>query len=214
MADHLAGMTLFGAKGGGSAIIEALLAILDLPYARRYLDWDSLHDPSGPLSKVNPACEIPTLLLQDGSVMTESAAITLWLGAERPESGLVPLVGTPEHPEFLRRLIWLVASVYPTFSYGDHPERWLKNEAAAQALRTATDKRREVMWQQFEAAITPAPWLLGDAMTALDIYMAVMTHWRPRRDWFEENCPKLFGIAKRVDTIPELKEVWERNFAP
>lgn len=212
MANRSGSLTLFGAQGGGSAIIEAQLDILGIPYRRQYLEWDSLNDPDGPLAKVNTALEIPTLLLPDGSVMTESAAITLWLGTERPESGLVPEAGTPQHPDFLRRLVWLVASVYPTFSYGDHPERWLEDKAAAQELRAATDKRRKMMWQQFEASITPEPWLMGDRMTALDIYIAVMSHWRPRRDWFEKNCPKMFGVAKRLDALPEVSGMWARNF--
>ncbi len=211
MANQPSGITLFGAKGGGSAIIEAQLDYLKIPYIRRYLNWERLNDPKGDLAKVNPAREIPALLLPDGSVMTESAAITLWLGAEKPDSGLVPKTGTPEYGQFLRWLIWLVASVYPTFSYGDHPKRLLQDETAARSLRAATDKRREEMWRQFETAVTSTPWLIGNSMTALDIYIAVMTHWRPRRDWFKKNCPKVFEVAKRVDMMPEFEGMWARN---
>jgi GST-like protein len=54
--------------------------------------------------------------------------------------------------------------------------------------------------------------MLGDRLSALDLYVSVMTHWRPRRRWFAESCPKLRRVALRVDAIPELAEVWRRNF--
>lgn len=204
-------MALFAAKGGGSAIIEAQLDIIGVAYERRYLAWDELHDADGELARINPMREVPTLVLPDGSVLTESAAITLWLGAKYPESGLVPSTDTAEYAPFLRTLIWLVASVYPTFSYGDHPERWLGDMPEAKALRTATDEKRKVMWRQLEARLDPAPWAMGERLTAIDLYLTIMSHWRPRRDWFRDNCPKIYAIAKRLDDMPALAPMWARN---
>lgn len=205
------GLVLFGAKGGGSAIIEAQLDIIGAPYERHYLEWDDLHKPDGELARVNPMREIPTLVWPDGSILTESAAITLWLGAKHPESGLVPKADAAEYAPFLRTLIWLVASVYPTFSYGDHPERWLGDVPNAKVLRTATDEKRKAMWQQLEERLSPAPWTLGETMTAIDLYLAVMTHWRPRRDWFRDHCPRIYSVAARLDDLPALSGMWQRN---
>jgi GST-like protein len=39
-----------------------------------------------------------------------------------------------------------------------------------------------------------------------------MTRWRPKRGWFENETPKLFAIARRADQVPELAEVWKRNY--
>ena len=39
-----------------------------------------------------------------------------------------------------------------------------------------------------------------------------MTRWRPKRGWFETETPRLFAIARRGDHVPELAEVWKRNF--
>jgi GST-like protein len=39
-----------------------------------------------------------------------------------------------------------------------------------------------------------------------------MTRWRPRRDWFAEQCPKLHAIALACDADPRLAPVWARNF--
>ena len=54
--------------------------------------------------------------------------------------------------------------------------------------------------------------LLGTRFSALDVYAKVMTHWRPRRDWFKDNCPKLMSVALAADKEPRLAKVWQRNF--
>ena len=50
-------------------------------------------------------------------VMTESAAIALYLAEEHPDVELAPRPSSPEKPLYLRRPIGLVANVYPAFTY-------------------------------------------------------------------------------------------------
>jgi glutathione S-transferase len=83
--------------------------------------------------------------------------------------------------------------------------------AARDPFRAATDAYAQRLWKQVESQAR-APWFLGNRFSALDIYLSVMTRWRPRRGWFETETPKLFAIAHRVDARPELVEVWKRNW--
>lgn len=205
------GITLYAAKAGGSTIVEALFALVGLDCEIRYFSWDEL--PSEELLAVNPLGEIPALRLENGEILTETAAITLWLGDKFPASGLVPPAGDLSRAQFLRRLVWLVAAVYPTFTYADHPDRFIPDKKGAAQLREATERRRQDLWRQLEAELD-GPWTCGAEMTALDIFIAVMTCWRPRRHWFSQECPKLFAIAQRVDQLEALKEVWRRNGLP
>lgn len=201
---------LYAVPGWGSVLAEAMLTWCDTPF--RIEDVTGFDQP-GPsrdrLLAVNPLAQLPTLALPGGTVLTESAAIALYLSEQHPEAALAPLPGTPDRPAFLRRLVWLVANLYPTFTYGDYPERWTD---APDSLRAATNSHRERLWQQFEADIGPGPWVLGERFSALDLYVGAMTRWRPRRDWFAEHCPKLSAIAAKVDALPKLAPVWARNF--
>ncbi len=61
--------------------------------------------------------------------MTETAAIALMILDQRPD--LAPAPGTPQRQQFQRLLVWLVANVYPTFTYADYPERWAPAAAGA-----------------------------------------------------------------------------------
>ena len=203
--------TLWGRPGWGSALVEAQLDWYGLPFAYETVG-DLFKDPDAKarLEKVNPLAQVPTLVMPDGSVMSESAAITLLLADITGSDSLVPAPGAKERAAFLRWLVFLVANIYPTFTYADDPARFVAVNAARDPFRAATDAYAQRLWRQVEGA-AGAPWFLGERFSALDIYIGVMTRWRPQRGWFETEAPKLFAIARKADQRPELKETWRRN---
>jgi GST-like protein len=180
-----------------------------IPYEREEVNYETTegHDK---LAEVNPLAQVPTVVLPDGTVMTESAALVLYIDGLVPELGLVPQVRDPQRRELLRWLMFLVAAVYPTFTYGDDPKKWVGD--AGGSLRESTDEHRKSLWRLVEGAVR-GPWFLGDTPSALDLYVSVMTRWRPGREWFADACPRLYKIATAVDEDARLKTVWATNFA-
>ena len=205
------GYTLYGRAGWGSTIVEAQLDWYGLPFAFEPVeDLFKSPDARQRLEKVNPLAQVPTLVLPNGEIMSESAAITLLLADITGTEALVPGSGAPERARFLRWLVFLVANIYPTFTYADDPSRFVSVNAARDPFRAAADAYAQRLWRQVETEAR-APWFLGERFSALDLYVAVMTRWRPRRGWFEIETPKLFAIAKHVDVLPQLAEMWKRN---
>jgi GST-like protein len=206
--------TLFGRPGWGSVLVEAQLAWFNLPYVIE--EVDDLFESAAArerLSAINPVAQLPTLVTPDGSVMTESAAITLHLADVTTGDSLVPSVGETERPRFLRWLVFLVANIYPTFTFADDPRRFVTGKTAQAAFRKSVDRYQRDLWRMVEEA-ADTPWFLCQRFSALDIYIAAMTRWRPRRPWFAEHCPRLAAIAARTDALPRLSAVWRRNFPP
>jgi GST-like protein len=204
---------LYARPGWGSVLAEAQLAWYGLDYELEQLD-DLFASSSAreKLAPINPLAQVPTLILPDGQVMTESAAITLHLADVTGSQDLVPAVGETVRPKFLRWLVFLVANVYPTFTYADDPARFVSVEPAREAFADSLGTYRQRLWAQVEAN-AGSPWFLGERFSAVDIYLAVMTRWQPRRAWFAENRPGLHAIALRADAEPRLAAVWQRNFA-
>lgn len=203
---------LHGRAGWGSAIVEAQLAYCALPY--RLVECGDLLDSAAAraqLQPLNPIAQVPTLVLPDGTVMTESAAITLHLADLTRSAALVPDAQARERAAFLRWLVFLVANVYPTFTYADLPERFVKTNGAEQPFRVEVDAYAQRLWRIVEAA-AGVPWFLGECFSALDLYFAVMTRWRPGQAWFAEHAPRLAAAATRAAALPSVAPVIERNF--
>ena len=202
---------LYGVRGWGSTLAEAALAWVGAPF--EFIDvegFDQLGPARDRLLVLNPLARVPTVVAPDGQIMTESAAIVLRLAELHPDSGLAPSVDEPLRPAFLNRLIWFVSVLYPTFTYRDYPERWAP--AAADQLVERIDEFRRSLWLQLEGEIGDTAEVLGERPSALDIYVCVMSHWRPRRAWIADNCPKLHRIALATEAIPALAPVMARNF--
>ena len=130
---------------------------------------------------------------------------------DKPITMVVPAAGAKERAKFLRWLVFIVANIYPTFTYADDPARFISVNTARDPFRAATDAYAQRLWHQIEGE-AGSPWFLGERFSALDIYLGVMTRWRPKRGWFENETPKLFAIARRADQVPELAPVWKRNW--
>lgn len=198
---------LYGVRGWGSAIIEAMLALVGQPYA--FVDvagFDRPGETRDLLMSINPLTQVPALVTHDGEVITENGAIALWLAGRFP--ALAPLSGTLEHARFLQTLVWLVANVYPTFAYGDYPDRWTLS--APDELVASTNRHRETLYLQLEAEIV-GPFALGEQPTAIDCYLAVLVDWRPRRGWFRDHAPKITAVADRMRALPELAPMMRAN---
>ena len=122
---------LYASPGCGSMLVEAAFARAGLPLDIVDIDWDDTGWDSEALKALNPLGQVPVLVLPDGSVMTESAAILMHVSEIAPHAALAPTLGDPTRPHFLRWLQFLVSAVYPTFTYGDRPEHWLPEHEAA-----------------------------------------------------------------------------------
>jgi GST-like protein len=204
---------LYAANGGGSMIVEVAFGFAKLPLEIVDVAWDDMGWNSKALKKLNPLGQVPTLIMPNGKVMTETAAIVLHLADTVPGFELVPASDHPERAAFLRWLAFLIAAVYPTFTYGDVTERWVgapHTEGAGKALREATDEHRNQLWRYVESQIK-GPWFLGRTMSALDVYMWPMGYWRPGIDWFAKECPRLHKIARAMKAHPVVKRVAARN---
>ena len=203
---------LLGCKGCGNAIVAAAFAIAGVPLETEEVDYSAQSPTRERLLAVNPLGQVPALVLPDGRVLTESLAILHYLDDLEPGARLIPPPGDPTRAAFYRWSVFLVAAVYPTYTYGDDPRKWVADEAGARLLRESTDRHREALWQQVEAA-AGSPWFLGERWSALDLYLAVMTRWRPGILWFAKRAPKLTAIAKRAAALDAVAPVIARNFS-
>ena len=205
-------MKLYGIPGWGSAIVEAQLVWYGAPFEFEKIgDLFKEKDAAQRLRALNPLAQVPTLVLDDGEVMTESAAITLYLADLYGMGDLVPMPGESERAKFLRWLVFITSNIYPTYTYADDPSRFVKGEEAQAAFKESVDAYQKRLYGMLHDAC-PGPFFLGQRFSAIDIYIAVLSHWRPGRAWFQARAKRLAGVADRVVAMEEFGDLWTRNF--
>lgn len=202
---------LIGSLGCGSAVVEMALVLTDLPHTLTDLPYLKPCAGRDRLLELNPLGQVPTLIAPDGMVMTESAAMILHLSEMLPQAGLAPGVGKPERALFLNLLLRLVAAIYPTFTFGDCPAQWTTEGVPAELLRERVHGRRADLWLELER-LAGSPHMLGRRFSALDLYVTVMTHWRPGPAWFAASCPRLAAVAMEAALEPNVAAVLRRHF--
>ncbi|MGI9025183.1 MAG: glutathione S-transferase family protein [Burkholderiaceae bacterium] len=203
-------MELHGCKGCGSVVVEALLDLAGASYTRSVFDWDD-RAAWDRLRAINPLAQVPTLVLDDGTVLTESAGIALWIADRYPEAKLLPEAASARALGY-RWIVSFATNIYGPIIVGDFPERWVDGEAAHASLKEHALQRLKDAWLAFEERIEPSPYLLGTNISALDVYVAMISRWRPGRAWLAEHCPKAIGAVKEAERHPVIASVWARNF--
>ena len=204
--------TVYGSPGYGSTIVEGALELLGLPWTSVDAGPNGTVEEQARLRSLNSLKQTPVVVTPDGRTLTESSAILVWLGDLYAGKGLAPAADAPERADYLRWMAYIPAQIYPMYLLKDHPDRWVRGEEAGDELREAAVEQIKTAWRAMEAQVRPAPFILGDRMSLLDLYVTIVSRWTPRRVWFAEFCPKLNAVAERVDALPALKDFWARRF--
>jgi len=203
---------LYGCRGCGSAVVEVLLERAGVEFEYHEVEPWEPGPATDALKAVNPLAQVPTLKLDDGTVVTESAAIIVALDDAHPAARILPAVGDPRRAVALRWIVFIAGNMYPAISVGDFPERWVTSDAARAELKEGAIERLKAYWTMLEQALRPSPYLLGSEITALDVYAAMLSRWRPGRAWVDKHCRRVTAAIALAEQDAVVARVWARNF--
>ena len=203
---------VYGAKGSGSVPVEAALTLIGAPFeVVEAKTWEG-DEQRARVDPVNPLRQVPALVLPSGEVMTESAAILMWLAERYPQARLAPGPDDAARAAYLRWMVYIPAAIYSMFWVRDDPTRLAADDAAVKVIKTRTVERIAECWRKMDAQVSPGRYILGEEFGVLDLYVAVVSRWSPRRARFYEEAPKMAEVVRRVDQDPRLAEFWARRF--
>ena len=205
---------LYARPGAGSVAVEALLAECGAAFEI----IDVLREPDGTVPRsfqqISPRAEVPTLLLSDNSIMTESAAMMIYLADLYPAAGLAPSVTSPLRACYLRWMLYFATGVYAADLRMYYPARHSTDAAHAVDIKAKAIQDMERDFDIFAKELGKGPYILGQKMSAVDIYAAMLISWAP-------DVPQLFArhsnIKRLYDLVaarPLIAKVWARNEMP
>ena len=114
---------------------------------------------------VNPMGKLPAVKYGD-AVITETAALVVFLAELFPEKNLIPAVGTAERGEFYR---WLMFAMHAEYAFMD---KW-------HGIPETPERKRSIGYGSFDEVVATLTaflrgkeYALGNHFTALDVYLS------------------------------------------
>jgi glutathione S-transferase len=195
-------LTLYHAPRSRSSRILWLLEELGEPYSVEYMDvrradGSGARDPRNP----HPDKKVPALR-HDGRLVTESAAICLYVSDAFPRAKLGPAVGDPRRADYLTWLFYYPGVIEPVVA--------AKVQGATER-EPAQKEAYDAFESRIRAALERAPYLLGDAFSTADILLASVFQWGPHL------MPKgepFDGYLGRLSARPALERALAKDAAP
>jgi GST-like protein len=212
MENVLTPIALYGAEASGSVAVEAALTLLDIPYSLVEGATWAAESARERVAPQNPMRQVPTLVLADGEVMTESAAILLYLADAYPTGHLAPTATEESRRQFLRWMVYVSSAIYSLHWIKPDVQRIGAPVELREAVVNAVHDRIAFCWSNMDAQLAPGRYLLGDRMTVLDLYVTVVSRFGPWRTRFYEVAPRMAPVVRRVDADARLRDLWAKRF--
>ena len=171
--------TLYYMPGRANLAPHIVLQETATRYRLELVDFERQAQRSPEYLTLNPNGRVPTLI-EDGFVMYEAAAITMYIAELHGEAGLAPPPATLSRARYYQWMAHLTNSVQEALNQWFHPDHFVSGKQTESAFKKNAEKRLEKMWGNLDEALSKSPYLLGDRFSACDAYLFFLTCWQTR----------------------------------
>ena len=203
-------LTLYGVTGAGSVAPQALLAHLQVPFELKLIDFDANEDQSEAFLAINPRGQIPVLVLEDNSVLTESLAIMLHVADCHPSAGLSPAMGSNERAQLYRWMSFLSTNVYEGLLRVLYPDMYTTGSDLTAVVESA-EQYLHAAFAIIDQSLGQAPHLVGESTGITDIYLAMLLTWYPDQPKLYTAHPNLQRVLEHSLALEGVREVFAVN---
>jgi len=191
---------LYARHGAGSLAPQMLLEEIGAAYELVWVGKAPTEIEA--FRRMSPAAKIPVLMLPDGTVVSESAAILIHLTNAHPAARLAPVAGSSAHAHFLQWMVFLSANAYEAVLRFFYPGRY---SAAGEAAAAQIKRQALADWTNHLEIVHAAlsPYVLGAELSAADLYLYMLASWYPLDDpALASRLPKLRQHAELLRHRP------------
>lgn len=178
--------------------VRVLLEELQAPHRLRVLNMRAGEHLGAEYRAVNPMAKVPAIR-HGGAVVTEQAAIYLYLADLFPEAGLAPALADPARGTYLRWMVFYGSCFEPAMI-----DRHLKREPGSRGMSPYGDY--DTVVARVIEALTPGPYLLGERFSAADVLWGSAVGWMLQFGLLAPD-PVLTAYVARVRGRPAFQKI-------
>jgi GST-like protein len=209
----MTGYRLYGWPQTGSMGIEGALAEAAVPHEVIQVDLQTDANLAAEFTALNPRQQVPTLVLPDGTVVTECPAIMAHIADAFPQARLAPEPGSSARARHDRWMAFSHANIYEAMLREAYSDRYTADPATAPAVSAAATAYIRRHFQIFEAELGEGPYLFGQRLSMSDILLWMLCHWTDA-EWLATACPKVDRLRATASARPALRAVRASHYGP
>jgi len=199
-------MKLFTMSGACSLASHIALVWAQAEFELAVVSKENL--ASEPFGQINPKRVVPALVVDDGSVLTESLAVLQYVAETHPVARL-GAESAWERARMNECLAYLVSDVHLAWSPVFVPERYVTVKAnegdARQAAFLQIDRHFRQVNDELAGSHGGGEWLLFNRCTVADAYLYVMCSWKGDTPTPLTSFPALNAFKLRLDNDPGIQ---------
>jgi glutathione S-transferase len=188
-------VTFFHHPHSRAAGVRVLLEELGADFELKLLDLKAGDSRKPEYLAVNPMGKVPAILHGD-VLVTEQAAVCMYLAELYGEAGLSPAVGDALRGPYLRWMVFYGSSFEPALM-----DRALKRESPASTCGWGDF---DTMFNTVDTQLDRGPWLLGERFTAADVLWGSGLGWTTQWKLVPET-PNVTRYLERFNARPAVQ---------
>jgi len=189
---------LYYSPGACSLAAHIILEELKIPYQAIKVDLKTHTVDGQDYYKINPSGAVPALIVEDGKLLTQNAAVLMYLGDSDPSKHLIPKCGTFERVRCYEWIGLVTADVHKSFGPLFSPHKFVDSENAVQELKQHAAQNVTKSLLAVEKKLQPTQFVLGKEFSIIDAYLFVFYRWAKYLQIPLDNCPNYLTLMQRV----------------
>ncbi len=197
-------MKLFYKPGACSLASHIILNEVEATFDIESVDTDAGRTETGQdYIKINPKGYVPTLELDDGTLLSEGASVLQYIADQNPKADLAPPMGTIARARLQEHLNYTASELHKAF--GPFFSGTATDEDKEKAGANVVEKM-----DYLETQIgNDKPYLLGDKFSVADAYTFVVCNWANFVGIDLNAWPNIAAYVERVGSRPSAQKAMQ-----
>lgn len=170
-------MKLYFSSGACSLAAHIVLEETGAQYEAEQVDLKNKTCATGDYTKINFRGKVPAFRMNNGEVLTEGAAIMQYVADLRPETNVLPKMGTTERYRVIEATNFVATEIHTRYNRLFKAQTYFQDEKMCETYKTALRAELAKSFDYIEAQFAKNEFFAGKTFSIADAYLFTCWNW-------------------------------------
>jgi len=199
-------MKIYYARGTISIVVAITLEEAGLEYEPVKVSFATAEQTKPDYLGLNPKGRVPTLVLDDGTILTETGALLEYIAAVQPDATLVPQ--QPTDAAHMRGVMYYLAStMHVAHAHKMRGSRWADQQSSWDDMAAKAPETMAACADYVQSHCLRGDFVTGETLSLADPYLFVVCNWLAGDGVDPADYPKIDAFLSRMEARDSVKAV-------